>query len=154
MGVLENWYINLTNCLHVAARLFPELLCRSALVRLERFPRHCFCLTAPQRPFCSTFPTFSKSLFNDMHCFGEETSVPLFTEINSIAELLFGLLWLQTRNGATPGLLIHSPSPLSIASKTPETENQILSLSKDISQWSPIMTIETFRCDICIRIAL
>ena len=44
MGVLENWYINLTNCLHVAARLFPDLLCRSALARLERFPRHCFCL--------------------------------------------------------------------------------------------------------------
>ena len=122
MGVLENWYINLTNCLHVAARLFPELLCRSALVRLERFPRHCFCLTAPQRPFCSTFPTFSKSLFNDMYCFGKETAVPLFTETHSIAEKLFGLLRLQTRNGATPGLLIHSPSPLSIASKTPETK--------------------------------
>ena len=89
-----------------------------------------------------------------MYCFGKETAVPLFTETHSIAEKLFGLLRLQTRNGTTPGLLIHSPSPLSIASKTPETENQILSFSKDISQWSPIMTIETFRCDICIRIAL
>ena len=30
MGVLENWYINLTNCLHGAARLFPDLLCSCA----------------------------------------------------------------------------------------------------------------------------
>ena len=150
MGVLENWYINLTNCLHGAARLFPDLLCSCAA---WAFSKTLF-LSAPQRPFCCTFPTFSKSLFDDMYCFGEETTVPLFTEINSIAEYLFGLLWLQTRNGATPGLLIHSTSPLSIASKTPETENQILSLSKDISQWSPILTIEIFRCDICIRIAL
>ena len=155
MGVLENWYINLTNCLHVAARLFPELLCRSALVRLERFPRHCFCLTAPQRPFCSTFPTFSKSLLTICTALVRRL---LSLCSQRLTRLLRNYLaFFDFRPEMVPPLdfLFILPVP-SLSRRRPlKRKYQILSL--DISQLRlilNILTIEIFWWDICIRIAL
>ena len=154
MGVLENWYINQTNCLHGATRFFPALLCSCAAWAFSKtlFLSECLPLNAhsapPSRLSANHFLMICTALVRRL--------VSLFSQrLTRLLSYYFAFFDFRPEMVPPLDFLFILPVP-SLSRRRPlKRKYQILSL--DISQLRlilNILTIEIFWWDICIRIAL